>query len=172
MTRRLLGLSFVCCLALGCAGGAPMTEITTAEERGRLTDEIARTLDELHAAASAADEERYFGLFASDGVFLGTDASERWTVAEFRAYAHPHFSQGKGWTYTPRQRHVVVAADGTTAVFDELLENAGLGTCRGSGALRREAKGEWRVVLYDLSIPIPNDLAKDVAARIRAHGGK
>jgi hypothetical protein len=127
----------------------------------------AKVLDELHAQASAADEERYFALFAKDGVFLGTDATERWTVEQFRAYAHPVFSQGKGWTYTVKTRNLAVDPSGAWAWFDELLENAKLGTCRGTGALRREAGG-WKIVQYDLTIPIPNDLAEDFAARIKA----
>ena len=139
-----------------------------AVDREALAREAASTLDALHAAAAAADEARYFAHFAPDGVFLGTDASERWTVAEFRAYAHPHFAAGRGWTYRATARHVDLAADGSWAWFDELLQNAKLGTCRGSGALRREG-GAWRVVQYDLSIPIPNPLAEDVAAQIRRH---
>src|SRR5262249_42795332 len=53
--------------------------------------EIGRVLDDWHDAAAHADEARYFGHFAPGGVFLGTDASERWDVAAFRAYAHPRF---------------------------------------------------------------------------------
>ena len=33
---------------------------------------VAAVLDDWHAAAAAADEERYFSHFASDGVFLGS----------------------------------------------------------------------------------------------------
>lgn len=99
-------------------------------------------------------------------MFLGTDATERWTVEQFRAYAEPHFAAGKGWTYRSTERHVAVDPAGAYAWFDELLDNEKLGTCRGSGVLRREG-GAWKVVLYDLSIPIPNALAYDVAEQIR-----
>src|SRR5688572_25567219 len=60
---------------------------------------VAETLDDFHDAAGRADEQRYFAHFAPEGVFLGTDGSERWDVAAFRAYAHPHFAAGRGWTY-------------------------------------------------------------------------
>jgi ketosteroid isomerase-like protein len=133
-----------------------------------LAAEARATLDDFHAAAAAADGARYFGHFAADGVFLGTDATERWTVDAFRAYAKPHFDAGKGWTYTATDRHVDVDAGGAYAWFDELLANAKLGPCRGSGVLRREA-GAWKVVQYNLSIPIPNDLALDVAEQVRRH---
>lgn len=133
--------------------------------------EIDRILDDFHKAASAADEARYFGHMTSDFIFLGTDATERWDGAGFRAYAHPHFAQGKGWTFVPRDRHVVVEPDGKTAWFDELLDSVPYGVCRGSGVLRRIG-GEWKVAQYNLSIPIPNELAKEVVGRIRTAGSR
>jgi len=63
-------------------------------------------LDDWHKAAAAADEARYFSHFAPNGVFLGTDASERWTVSEFRAYAKPHFDRKKAWSFQPHDRHI------------------------------------------------------------------
>lgn len=141
--------------------------VVSAEE----ADEVAKieaVLDDFHAAASAADEERYFSHFAVSGVFFGTDASERWTRDQFRAYAHPHFSQGKGWTYHPRDRHVALSADGASAWFDELLDNDKYGECRGTGVLQRYG-GEWKIERYHLTIPMPNELAQDLVARIREH---
>ena len=129
---------------------------------------IDDTLDRFHAAASRADENAYFDCFAPEGVFIGTDATERWTVPAFRAYAHPHFAQGKGWSYRPTQRHVEFAPSGEVAWFDELLEDEKLGTCRGSGVLRR-IDGRWRIAQYNLSIPIPNPQAKQVVELIQSH---
>lgn len=153
-----------CLLLAACSAPPGEAPVDPARESSR----AAEVLDRLHALASAADEERYFALFARDGVFLGTDATERWTVEEFRAYAHPHFAQGKGWTYTVKSRNLAIDPSGAWAWFDELLENAKLGTCRGTGALRREPGG-WKIVQYDLTIPIPNLLAEEVAAQVRAH---
>ena len=65
-----------------------------ADDAGEVA-KIAAVLDDFHAAAADADEERYFGHLAASGVFLGTDATERWTKEQFRAYAHPHFAKGK-----------------------------------------------------------------------------
>ncbi len=129
---------------------------------------IEAVLDDFHAAASEADEERYFAHFAPDGVFFGTDATERWTRQQFRGYAHPHFSQGKGWTYHPRDRHVAVSKGGDVAWFDELLDNAKYGECRGTGALQR-IDGAWKIEQYHLTIPVPNELAADFVAKIREH---
>lgn len=126
-----------------------------------------RTLDAFHTAAAEADEQAYFELFAPDGVFLGTDASERWTVEEFRAYAHPHFAKGKGWAYVPRARHVLLSPDGQIAWFDERLTHASYGELRGAGVLRA-IDGQWRVAQYNLLFTVPNDKAKAVVALIKA----
>jgi ketosteroid isomerase-like protein len=122
---------------------------------------IARSLDQFHAAASRADFDAYFGAFTSDGVFLGTDATERWTVEEFKAYCKPYFDQGKGWTYLPRERHICVDASGTGAWVDEVLENEKYGMCRGTAYLVRDQAGAWKVARYSLAFLIPNDVAAE-----------
>lgn len=130
----------------------------------------AATLDALHDAASKADGERYFALFTPDAVFLGTDATERWTLAEFKAYAQPIFARGRGWTYTPSDRHIMLSTDGATAWFDERVTNAKYGECRGTGVLQRGVDGQWRVAQYNLTKPVPNDLMDEFVQRMRDHG--
>lgn len=130
-------------------------------------DAVASVLDSLHDAASKADEARYFALFAPGAIFYGTDDAERWTVEQFRAYAHPYFSRGQGWTYTVADRAVFFSEGGRTAWFDERLDNAKWGRCRGSGVLTRHAN-EWKIEQYNLTVPVPNDLLPEVAARIKA----
>ncbi len=159
LTSSLLYVVTLAVLSLSAAAG----ETAAAD--------VDAVLDDFHAAASEADEERYFGHFAASGVFFGTDATERWTRDQFRAYAHPHFAQGKGWTYHPRERHVALSKDGATAWFDELLDNAKYGECRGTGVLQRY-DGEWKIEQYHLTVPMPNELAKDFVARIREHSGE
>jgi mono/diheme cytochrome c family protein len=127
--------------------------------------QVGAVLDDFHRAASEADFVGYFGHFARGGVFLGTDPAERWTVAEFQAYARPYFDAGRGWTYRPTVRNIVVGPGEQVAWFDELLHNATYGTTRGSGVLVRE-DGRWRIALYDLSIPVPNALARSVVELI------
>lgn len=131
---------------------------------------VGSVLDAFHAAAAQADEEAYFTLLAPNAVFLGTDATERWDKAAFRAFAHPYFSQGKGWTFTPRDRHIDFSRDGRVAWFDELLDSATYGECRGTGVLEK-GDGSWKITQYHLTIPMPNDLAKDLVARIREAKG-
>lgn len=161
---RLLLLSVLC---LAChvppARPAPASE-PLREAAGAERVAVERVLDAFHDAAARADGEAYFGLLAQGAVFLGTDASERWDREAFRAYAGPYFERGTGWTYTPTERHVWVA--GPTAWFDERLSNEKYGEVRGSGVLREGPQG-WLLVHYNLSFPIPNDLAGEVVERIR-----
>jgi len=129
--------------------------------------DLDQLLDQFHRAASKASFDEYFGLFAPDGIFMGTDATERWTLPQFKAYAKPHFDKGRGWTYVKVERHINVSADDRHASFDELLDNAELGRCRGTGVMRR-VEGAWKIEQYHLTIPVPNELAKEVVGRIRA----
>lgn len=140
--------------------------MATAANAGPVEDAANQLLDRFHRAASMAKFDEYFASFTPDGVFIGTDASERWTVEQFKAYARPHFDKGRGWTYTKVERNINVSADGDHASFDELLDNAGLGRCRGTGVLRR-IDGQWRIEQYHLTIPVPNELATEVVKRIR-----
>jgi len=127
---------------------------------------VDQVLNSFHEAAAKADGKTYFSLFAEEGVFLGTDATERWSVEEFRKYAEPFFSKGKGWSYKSRVRHVDFSPDAKVAWFDELLDNANYGECRGSGVLRKTSNG-WKISQYHLTIPVPNELADDVVTSIR-----
>ena len=143
----------------------PRTPVADAVDAppSAMSDDMARAsppLDRFPAAAAAADEGAYFSFFAEGGVFLGTDAKERWTVPEFRAYAHPRFASGKAWSFRATRRDLSVR--GTLAWFDEDLDTPNLGPARGSGVLVRDAKGDWKVAQYNLSIPIPNERFADV----------
>tara|TARA_B110000483_G_scaffold211308_1_gene258968 strand:+ start:254 stop:532 length:279 start_codon:yes stop_codon:yes gene_type:complete len=89
-------------------------------------------LDQLHLAAAEADGDVYFNLFADDAVFLGTDATERWPIAAFKAFATPYFES----TYVSTERNINVSKDGLHASFDELLDSKSYGLCRGTGVLR------------------------------------
>jgi len=153
---------------LGIAAVLLLVVTTLAQAQTLSEDEqlVAATLNTLHQAASEADYEAYSSVFAADAVFLGTDATERWTRDEFMAFAKPYFDQGRGWTYLMTERHVSVAADGATAWFDERLDNASYGETRGSGVLIMES-GEWKISQYNLTIPMPNELAREFVDRIR-----
>ena len=126
---------------------------------------VAAVIDDWHAAAAAADEVRYFGHMTEKAVFLGTDPTERWTKARFRAYAHPYFARGKAWSFRSVHRNITLSADGSVAWFDEDLATPNLGPARGTGVLVREG-GTWRIAQYDLSVPIPNGVFPQVKRTI------
>src|SRR5205085_285888 len=91
----------------------------------------------------------------------------RWVGQEFRDFDKPHFDKGKGWTYKPHDRHISLAPGGEAGFFDELLDSEKLGLCRGSGVFRK-LNGTWWIMQYNLSIPIPNDLAERVVGIVKA----
>ena len=161
-------------MALILAGQALAVQPLAAQEadggREKAQAAVSEVLDALHQAASDADFDLYFSLYAREAVFLGTDATERWTREEFMEYAAPRFATGTGWTYHLLERHVGVAPGGETAWFDERLDNANLGETRGSGVLVME-DGGWKIAQYNLTIPVPNELARDLAQQIRALKG-
>ncbi len=129
--------------------------MTETMERER--EDVSRVLDDLHDAASKHEGPRYFGLYAPDAVFLGTDPAERWSLEQFKHWAMPYFEGGKGWTYEKSRRFVGVSADMNTAWFDESLLNEKYGECRGTGVLCKLG-GCWKIVQYNLTIPVPNGL--------------
>ncbi len=148
-------LALMLCATLALAGQSP------AEKA------IVAVLDDWHLAATQADENRYFDHFANGAVFLGTDATERWTKASFQTWAHPIFQRGKAWSFKVTRRAITLSKDGRTAWFDEDLATPNLGPARGTGVLTRE-QDHWRIQQYSLSVPIPNALMKSVAAQIEA----
>lgn len=131
------------------------------------TKAVGSVLDAFHAAAAAADEERYLATLAADMVFIGTAPGERWEGTSFREFVHSYFPDGKGWTYLASQRSISIADNGRTAWFDERVDNESYGECRGSGVLRRYGE-RWRIEQYNLSIPIPDEVAKEVVALVRS----
>lgn len=163
----LAGLGAASCASSDHERMAPNTEVVVHDEEAGARSAVGATLDALHDAASKADGARYFALFEADAVFIGTDASERWTLDEFRAYAEPHFEEGRGWTYAVLERHVLVdGSNGRVAWFDERLANAKYGETRGSGVCTLGRDGRWRVAHYVLSFAVPNDAALDVVEAI------
>lgn len=128
--------------------------------------EIDIVLDDWHDAAAQADFSRYFNHFESDSsIFMGTDATERWTVAEFKPWSKPFFDRGQAWSFIAEKRTVYFSDEGTVAWFDEELKTPNLGPSRGTGVLRQTPQG-WKITHYNLTIPIPNDLIDEFIPKI------
>lgn len=121
--------------------------------------EVHAFLDKWHRAAATGDFDFYFGNMTDDAHWLGTDAKENWSKAEFAAFSKPHFDKGTAWNFTAVERNAYVHPNGTFAWFDEVLDTWMKG-CRGSGVLEK-ADGQWKVHHYVLSMTIPNGEGKD-----------
>jgi beta-lactamase class D OXA-209 len=123
---------------------------------------INLVLDQWHRDAAEGNHAEYIGAMTGNGVFIGTDATERWTTAEFSAWCKPHFERKKTWDFKTVSRNIAMADDGLTAWFDELLDTK-MGVCRGSGVLVNTF-GRWKIAQYVLSATIPNDIMNKVTA--------
>jgi hypothetical protein len=116
-------------------------------------------IDAWHLAATKADANAYFGSIADNGIFIGTDATERWNKSQFLAFAKPYFDKGKAWDFKAYGRSLHVSNDGRFVWFSELL-TTWMGVCRGSGILEKTPQG-WKIHQYHLSVTVPNDLIRD-----------
>ena len=143
--------------------------ITALQAQDQDRKAVTSTLDALHLYAHEAFGKKYFSLFCDDAVFMGTDATERWPIAEFKTYANGRFNSGKGWTYTPTSRYIYFNENRDTAWFDETVVNAKYGECRGTGVLEKIG-GEWKISHYNLTVPVPNDLLVSVVEMIKEQG--
>lgn len=126
--------------------------------------EVHKFLDAWHAAAAKADAKTFFGSMAENSVYIGTDASERWAKPAFESFAKPYFDKGKAWDFKPYDRDLHVTSDGDYVWFSELL-TTWMGTCRGSGILRKTKEG-WKIEQYHLSVTVPNEIIKDFVSLV------
>lgn len=145
-----------------------LTGLVGHSATGSEREAVDNVISSLHKFAAQANYESYFAQYDKNAIFIGTDASETWTLEEFKHYAKPVFDRGSGWTYVPKDRHIYFSAAQDVAWFDELLDNASLGLTRGTGVLVKTPEG-WKFTQYHLTIPIPNDIADDVASQIKAY---
>lgn len=119
------------------------------------TTAVNALIDGWHLAAATADEDAFFGAMTPDGVYLGTDATERWLRDELRSWAVKAFERKSAWDFKPHHRQLYFAEDGLTAWWEELLDTW-MGPCRGSGVAQKTPEG-WKIKHFNLSIMVPND---------------
>ncbi|MEQ8702743.1 MAG: nuclear transport factor 2 family protein [Phaeodactylibacter sp.] len=117
---------------------------------------IDTLLNAWHKAAATADAEGFFSKMTPDGIYLGTDAAERWLRDELRAWSEKAFDREVAWLFRPYDREVYFSRDGQTAWFEEMLDTPHMGICRGSGVLSKTAEG-WQIRHYDLALMVPNE---------------
>ena len=127
---------------------------------------VEDVLNNLHLYAAEAKGQEYFDLFAADAIFFGTDIGERWEKNAFQEYGLARFGTGKGWTYHMTERNIYFSDDDQTCWFDELVRNDKYGQLRGTGVLKLVDQ-DWKIVQYNLVLPIPNDLLPKCAQEIK-----
>ncbi len=121
---------------------------------------IDKTLTDWHKAAADADLQGYFGKMTEDAIYLGTDAGEHWTKAEFHKFCKPHFDKGKAWNFKAESRTIYYTKNSKIAWFDEVLDTW-MGDCRGSGVLVFKKNEGWKIKHYNLAVAVPNDVIKE-----------
>jgi beta-lactamase class D len=125
-----------------------------------LKTRLNQILDQWHRDASEGNHAAYLGAMGNDGVYIGTDASENWSTAEFRKWSKPFFDRQRTWSFKTITRNIYLNHGGTIAWFDELLETQ-MGLCRGSGVLQKR-DSTWKIEQYVLSATIPNGMMRTV----------
>ena len=123
-------------------------------------NQIQTLVNNWHHDAAVANADAYFGAMTSDAIFLGTDASERWTRNEFREWSKKYFESKKTWDFKTIERHVYFSSDNNTAWWDEKLDTW-MGVCAGAGVATRTKEG-WKISHYQLAMMIPNDKVNSV----------
>ena len=117
---------------------------------------LNQNIDNWHNAASKANFDDYFNFISNEGIFIGTDVSERWTKTEFSNFSKPYFEKGKAWSFSAKERSIRLNKIKTIAWFDEVLETW-MGDCRSTGVLSINNE-QWQLEHYQLSVTIDNEL--------------
>ncbi len=55
--------------------------------------EVETFLNKWHEAAANANAEVFCGSMTDNSIYMGTDATERWTKTEFITFAKPYFDR-------------------------------------------------------------------------------
>lgn len=116
---------------------------------------INQFMDNWHNAAATADEDVFFGGMTENGIYLGTDKTEKWTRDEMAEWADEYFQKESAWSFTATERDIYFSEDGNTAWLNEKLDTW-MGVCKGTAVLVLKPQG-WKIALYDLSVTIDND---------------
>ncbi|HET8809417.1 MAG TPA: nuclear transport factor 2 family protein [Flavobacteriaceae bacterium] len=151
--KKIIALLFIAFSVVSCAENKTASSVENSSETAQ--QEIDKTLNNWHRSAAKADFEAYFSTLTEDAIYIGTDATENWDIAEFKGFAKPYFEKGKAWDFTAVERNIFLSKNGQIAWFDELLKTW-MGLCRGSGVLVKQ-DGKWKIKHYVLSVTVPND---------------
>ena len=115
-------------LAAACGSAAP------APSDADFTARVNAFVNEWHDDAAHA-RPAFFDKIASDGIYIGTDKTERWTREAFREWAKPAFARPVAWAFTPLHRNVQFSPDRRFIWFDEQVRSS-MGILQASGVMR------------------------------------
>lgn len=121
------------------------------------TDSLDIIMDNWHHAAAVADADAFFGRMAEEGIYIGTDASERWLRDELREWSQAAFEREVAWKFEAFDRNWHFLSP-DIVVGDEKL-NTWMGVCRSTMVLKR-VNGQWLIYHYQLSVTVPNEQIK------------
>lgn len=147
MKKYFFNLNFILLLFLNACTGKEPTE--------NINLDLNTFMSDWHLAATNADTT-FFEYLSDDAIYIGTDASERWTKSEFVTFALPYFKKGKAWDFKTRERQFYFADNEDIVWFDETLDTW-MGICRSSGILKKNKNNEWKIKHYHLSCTVPNE---------------
>ncbi len=122
-------------------------------------DSLHAFIDAWHRAAATADAEKFFGSMSPDGIYLGTDATERWPRDTFHRWAAFAFKRESAWDFKAYDRQLYFSPDNETAWWEEMLDTW-MGPCRASG-VAHFTQGRWYITHYHLAVTVPNERMND-----------
>ncbi|MET3105791.1 hypothetical protein AAKU67_000234 [Oxalobacteraceae bacterium GrIS 2.11] len=160
--KKFLSCLFCSLLCLGHSVNAQTVDIA-------FNAQVATFIDAWHDDAAHANP-RYFDKMAADGVYIGTDQSERWVRDDFKVWAKPYFARDKAWEFHSFNRHIASNEDKSLIWFDEQLHTQ-MGICQASGVIRNTRDG-FKIVHYQLSLAVPNDLVDQFKKLIDDHDAR
>ena len=156
--------------AAACTTGPPAaTPAPPPLSDAEFTARVNAFVEAWHQDAAHA-RPAFFDKIASDGIYIGTDKTERWTREAFREWAKPAFARPVAWAFTPLHRNVRFSPDRTFVWFDEQVRSS-MGILQASGVIRPVA-ASFEIVHYQLSIAVPNEVIPQVTGTIKAFESK
>lgn len=160
--KKLIFIAYLCCLTFSV--GAQTSDLDAIYKQ-----QVHAFLDQWHDDAAQA-RWAYFDKIAKNGVYIGTDKTELWSRDAFKIWATPYFERKAAWAFKAIKRNVYLSEDKQFIWFDELLDTQ-MGVCQASGVMRKTEQG-FEIAHYQLSIAVPNEVAKDVSKAIREFEAK
>ena len=161
-------IALVAALTAACSSAPARVEAPTVPD-DEFRARVNAFVDEWHQDAANA-RPAYFDKIAADGIYIGTDKTERWTKEAFRAWAKPAFARPTAWAFTALHRNISFTPDRQIVWFDEQVRSS-MGILQATGVVRPTAD-RCEIVHYQLSIAVPNDLIPQVTGAIKAFESK